>query len=369
MNSRGIPFVDLKAQYQAISPQIHEAILGVMENTSFILGEDVSLFEQEFASYCGAEYAVGVDNGTAAIELALRAFGIGPGDEVITAANSYIATAFAISATGAAPVLVDMDQDTFGIDVSQIAAVISEKTRAIIPVHLYGHPADMDPIMSLAEEYDLAVIEDACQAHGARYRGQRVGSIGHAAAFSFYPAKNLGAYGDGGMVVTNLEHIAESVRVYRNQGQERKNVHPIQAHNHRLDSIQAAVLRVKLPYLDGWNEARRRVANMYTSLLRSVATVPETRDYAQPVFHLYVIRIGQRDAVRDCLAAQGISTGIHYPTPIHLQPAYHELGLSEGEFPLAERTARDILSLPMYPEMQEESVRLVAEAITNCVDG
>jgi dTDP-4-amino-4,6-dideoxygalactose transaminase len=363
LSDHSVPFVDLKAQYASISSEINGAISRVLAGTSFILGEEVSLLETEFAAYCQSKFGIGVDNGTSALELALRAFGVGQGDEVITAANSYIATAFAISATGAAPVLVDIDPNTYTMDPSLIEEAVSGRTKAIIPVHLYGHPADMDPILSVAQRFNLIVIEDACQAHGARYRGRRVGSLGHAAAFSFYPAKNLGAYGDGGMVTTNLQHIDQMIRMLRNQGQNGKNQHLVLGHNHRLDSIQAAILRIKLRHLDRWNEARRQIAETYTNMLASTVITPKIKDSVEPVFHLYVVRTASRDAMQMQLADKGISTGIHYPTPIHLQPAYQNLGCLQGDYPVAEEAAREILSLPMYPELPAEAIGRVSQTI------
>jgi len=359
-----VPFVDLAAQYAAIGEEIDEAISRVLTDTGFILGRDVSLFEEEFAAYCEARHAIGLDSGTSALELALRAFGIGPGDEVITAANTFVATALAISYTGARPVLVDIDPRTCCIDPELIEGAITERTRAIIPVHLYGQPADMDPILELAGRHGLVVIEDACQAHGARYKGRRVGSLGHAAAFSFYPAKNLGAYGDGGMLVTNDQEVADLVRMLRNYGQSRKYHHLLIGYNRRLDTLQAAVLRVKLRYLDAWNQVRRAHAREYGELLADGSVVlPIESDYAESVYHLYVVRARDRDRLRGRLGEEGISTGIHYPVAIHRQPAYRELGYGAGSFPVTEEYARQILSLPMYPELTPAQVRRVAEAI------
>lgn len=359
-----IPFVDLAAQYKTIQPQVDNAIARVVANTNFILGNEIDLLEQEFAAYCQARYAVGLDSGTSALELIMRAYGIGPGDEVITVANSFIVTAFAISYTGARPVLVDIDPQTYTIDVSKIEAVITPKTKAIIPVHLYGQPADMDPILDIARQHNLIVIEDACQAHGAKYKGKRVGSLGHAAAFSFYPAKNLGAFGDGGMVVTNHSEIAQAVRMLRNYGQSEKYHHMLQGYNRRLDTLQAAVLRVKLEYLDSWNEARRQHARLYRQLLAdSPLALPAEADYAEPVYHLYVVRAADRAGLMAQLQQQGISAGIHYPVPIHLQPAYQELGYQPGDFPVSESYAKEILSLPMYAELTPEMVQRVVQAI------
>jgi dTDP-4-amino-4,6-dideoxygalactose transaminase len=359
-----IPFVDLAAQYAGIEGEINAALEQALSRTDFILGRDVTLFEEEFAAFCEVEHAIGVDSGTSALELCLRAFGIGPGDEVITAANTFIATALSISYTGATPVLVDVNPDNYTIDVSRLEDAITERTRAIMPVHLYGQPADMDPIMEIARKHGLVVIEDACQAHGARYKGKRAGSMGHAAAFSFYPAKNLGAYGDGGAVVTNDEEIYRSVRMLRDYGQTEKYHHILRGYNRRLDTLQAACLRVKLKYLDSWNAARGQHAARYNRLLAGTRLVtPVEMDYAQSVWHLYVVRLGDRSVLKARLADRGIATGIHYPVPIHLQQAYSDLGYARGSFPVTEDHAGQILSLPMYAELTPEMVEYVAEII------
>jgi dTDP-4-amino-4,6-dideoxygalactose transaminase len=359
-----VPFVDLKAQHRSLAFELQQAISAVLERGDFILGEDVRLLEEEFAGYCEAQYAVGVSSGTSALELALRAFEIGPGDEVITAANTFIATAAAISYAGAKPVLVDIDAHSYNIDVSQIEAAVTERTKALIPVHLYGHPADMDPILEIAEGYGLVVIEDACQAHGARYKGKRVGSLGHAAAFSFYPAKNLGACGDAGMVVTSDPEVAERIRMLRDHGQSDKYHHTLLGYNHRLDTFQAAVLRVKLKRLDEWNAARRRHARRYNEFLNGcLAITPREADDCECSYHLYVIRVQDRDALRAHLRDKGIATGIHYPIPIHLQPAYQSLGYGTGSFPVTEECCKQVLSLPMYAELAPDQIKYVAEAI------
>lgn len=360
-----VPFVDLAAQHMAVAQEIEQAISSVLRSTDFILGREVRLFEEEFAAFCETRYAVGVDSGTSALELALRAYDIGPGDEVITPANTFIASALAISHTGATPVLVDIDPQTYTMDVAHLERAITPQTRAIMPVHLYGHPADMEPILAIAEQHDLVVIEDACQAHGARYKGQRVGALGHAAAFSFYPAKNLGACGDGGMVVTNDAHIADALKMLRNYGQRQKYHHDIQGYNRRLDTIQAAILRVKLRYIDAWNEARHAHAMHYTRLLADCKRVvtPTVADYAEPVWHLYVIRVADRDGLIATLSDHGIATGIHYPVPIHLQPAYRNLGYVKGSFPITEGYAAQIVSLPMYGELKPHVIAHVAEVI------
>ncbi len=364
-----IPFVDLKSQYQTLEQEINEATLKVLSKADFILGQDVTLFEEEFAAYCQAEYAIGVDSGTSALELALRAYDIGPGDEVITVANTFIATTLAISYVGATPVLVDADPQTYTIDTTKIEEVITPRTKAIMPVHLYGQPADMDPIMEIAGRHNLVVIEDACQAHGARYKGKRAGSLGHAAAFSFYPGKNLGAYGDGGAVVTHDARVAENIRMLRNYGQTKKYHHSLRGFNRRLDTLQAAILRVKLKYMDEWNTARRQWAAHYNSGLSGLpVSTPSINEWIEHVYHLYVIRLQNRDALQDHLKKAGIATGLHYPVPVHLQPAYQDLGYQVGDFPITEAYADTILSLPMYPELGRDAVFYVANAIKDFVN-
>jgi dTDP-4-amino-4,6-dideoxygalactose transaminase len=364
-----IPFVDLKAQYRTIEEDINTAIANVLQHTDFILGQAVSEFEAEFAEYCQAAYAVGVDSGYSALELSLRAYEIGSGDEVITAANTYIATALAISNTGARPVLVDVDQHTHNLDPSKLEAAITPATRAILPVHLYGQPADMDSIQAIARRHGLLVIEDAAQGHGACYQGRRTGSLGDAAGFSFYPGKNLGAYGDGGAVVTNDPVIAERVRLLRNLGQRTKSDHQIKGFNHRLDTIQAAVLRTKLPHLDGWNAARRRAAAEYDRALAALPLItPRSAPRSEHVYHLYVIRVPDRDGLQNHLKQAGIATGIHYPVPIHLQAAYRDLGYKRGDFPITETLADEILSLPMYAELSSEAIGYVVETIAEYLD-
>jgi dTDP-4-amino-4,6-dideoxygalactose transaminase len=359
-----VPFVDLGVQLAALKPEIDQAIERVLSNTDFILGRDVALFEREFAAYCEAEYAVGVDNGISALELALRACDVGPGHEVITAANSFVASAFAISHAGATPVLVDVDPATATIDVAAIERAITPRTRAILPIHLYGQPADMDPIMAIAARHGLVVIEDACQAHGARYNGRRAGTLGHAAAFSFYPGKNLGALGDGGMVVTNDASLAGKVSVLRNYGQSEKYHHVQVGYNRRLDTLQAAVLRVKLRHLDEWNAARREHARRYDTLLAGTTLgLPDAAAYAEHVYHLYIVRTPERDRLRSVLHDHGVATGIHYPVPIHLQQAYQQLGYAPGSFPVTEQQALEMVSLPMYPELLPEAQRHVAGVI------
>ena len=359
-----VHFVDLGVQYQAIAAEIDDAISKVIQEADFILRREVRLFEEKFAEFCDASYAVGVDSGTSALELALRAFDIGPGDEVITAANSFIASALGISHAGAKPVLVDVDPYTYTLDVTALERAITRRTKAIIPVHLYGHPAHMGPIRQLADKHGLVVIEDACQAHGARYKGKRVGSLGHAAAFSFYPGKNLGAYGDGGMVVTKDRKIANRLEMLRNYGQKEKYKHLFRGYNRRLDTMQAAILRVKLRYLEKWNAARRWNAKLYQKHLEgSGVVVPGEAGGAESVWHLYVIRAEQRDALKEHLVNKGISAGIHYPIPIHLQPAYQDLGYKRGDFPVTEAYADRILSLPMYAELMDRQIEFICQTI------
>ncbi|MEJ2733065.1 MAG: DegT/DnrJ/EryC1/StrS family aminotransferase [Anaerolineae bacterium] len=334
-----VPFVDLRSEHRILRDELNEAIQQVMDRSDFALGKDVSLFEEEFARFCGTEYAVGVDSGLAALELGLRAYGIGPGDEVIVPAHTFVATAAAATFAGARPVFVDVEKSTYNMDIGQIEAAINTRTRAIIPVHLYGLPAEMEPILDLAEKHGLVVIEDACQAHGARYQGRRAGSMGHAAAFSFYPTKNLGGCGDAGMLVTDDASVVEQVRAMRNCGQ-REN-------------------------LDGWIEARRRNAALYDELLADsgVVTPVETPD-ATHVYHLYVIRTPERDGLQVHLREQGIGAAIHYPVPLHLQPYYAGNGFRRGQFPVTEQVCDQILSLPMFPGMTIEQVQHVAAEVT-----
>ncbi len=359
-----IPFVDLRAQYRQIQNEVDPAVLAVMQRGDFILGGAVTEFEKAFAAYCGARYCIGVDSGYSALELIIRAYDIGPGDEVITAANTFIATTLGISNAGATPVLVDCDPETYNIDVNKIEAAITPRTKAIMPVHLYGQPADMDAIRAIARKHNLYVFEDAAQASGARYKGRMAGSLGDAAAFSFYPGKNLGAYGDGGAVTTNDADIAEKIRLLRNIGQKVKYFHEIKGFNNRLDTMQAAVLGVKLPYLNDWNASRRRAAATYADLLVDLPIItPTTADYAEHIFHLYVVRVSDREALMEHLKKAGIATGLHYPIPIHLQPAYAELGYKRGDFPITEAYAETIVSLPIFPELDDEKVAYVANAI------
>jgi dTDP-4-amino-4,6-dideoxygalactose transaminase len=362
----GVPFVDMVRHCRDLGPETLQAIQRVVEGGMFVLGAEGTAFETEFAAYCETAHAVGLDSGTSALEMALRAFNVGPGDEVITAANTFIATAFAIRYTGARPVLAEVDPKRYTLDPAALERAITPRTKAVIPVHLYGQPADMDPIMEIARRRGLIVIEDACQAHGARYRGRRAGSLGHAAAFSFYPSKNLGAFGDGGMVVTGDRAVAERLRGLRDYGQRRKYHHAFVGFNRRLDELQAAVLRVKLPRLDGWNTARARAAGWYdTALALLPLERPARAADSTHVFHLYVVRLRDRDAARTHLDGRGIRTGIHYPVPIHLQEACADLGYRRGDFPVTEAAAAEILSLPMYPELTESLVAEVAGALAD----
>ncbi len=365
-----VPFVDLAAQYATLKTEVDAAIAGVLAKTDFILGEAVALFEQEFADFCKVNYAVGVDSGTSALELALKAYDIGPGDEVITVANTFMATVLAISYTGATPILVDIDPATYQIDSAALLNAITPRTKAIMPVHLYGYPVEMDAIMQIAQRFGLVVIEDASQAHGARYKGQQIGSLGHAAVFSFYPAKNLGAYGDGGIVVTNDAQVAARLRMLRNYGQREKYHHVMKGYNRRLDTLQAAVLRVKLQHLDSWNAARRQHARLYGELLADcehLLALPSAAVHVEPVYHLYVVRVAHRSQLRAYLESKNISTGVHYPIPIHLQPAYQDLAYRKGDFPITERYAEEILSLPMYAELSEDAIAYVCKAIRDFV--
>lgn len=358
-----INFVDLKKQYKSIKNEVDSAIQNVLDRTDFILGEDVTLFEKEYAKYCGVKYCIGVSSGCDALMLSLKALGVQEGDEVITVANTFIASALTISMVGAIPVLVDMDLDTFNIDVNQIEAKITKKTKAILPVHLYGQPVDMDSIMKIAKKHNLFVIEDACQAHGAKYIGQRAGSIGDVSAFSFYPGKNLGAYGDGGAVTTNDPEIAEKILILRNYGSKKKYHHLVKGYNFRLDTVQAAVLRVKLRYLDAWNDRRREIAAMYTKGLEGIVKTPTVLDGVEPIYHLYVIEVEKREKLQEFLKEKGVTTLIHYPIPIHLQPAYAELGYKKGDFPLTDRSSERILSLPMYAELSNEEIKYITNSI------
>ena len=358
-----VPFVDLHAQHAAIRGEVERAVRALLDRGDFILGDEVQRFEADYAAFIGTRHAIGVGTGLSAIELALRAFDIAAGDEVITPANTFIATVLAIMGVGATPVFVDMEPATYAIDARAISAAVTSRTRAIVPVHLYGQPVDLDAMMAVANRHNLLVIEDAAQAHGARYKGRRAGSVGHAAAFSFYPSKNLGAIGDGGMITTNDDGAAEKIRLLRNYGQKVKYHHSIAGTNSRLDTVQAAVLRIKLPYLDGWNDARRRHAGAYAARLGNSVQTPIEAAGVEHIYHLYVIETDRRDAVQAQLTSRQIATGIHYPVPAHLQEACASLGYKAGQFPATEKAAARVLSLPMYPELTEQQIEYVADAL------
>ncbi len=366
---RKVQFVDLQRQHEELAEEINAAVQSVLTSNAFVLGEEVGAFEDEFAEFCGVKHCVGVGSGLDALTLALRAFDTGPGDEVILPANTFIATALAVTQVGATPVLVDHDPETYNLDPRRLTAAITRRTRAIIPVHLYGQPADMDEIRIIAEEHGLTVLEDACQAHGAFYKGRRCGSLGQAAAFSFHPGKNLGACGDGGAVVTNDDEVADHIRRLRNYGSVVKYHHESRGTNSRLDSIQAAILRVKLRRLETWNDARRRTADLYRVKLADLPTVPpvtaESRDH---VYHLYVIRCAHRDRLLDHLNGRNVSTGIHYPIPIHRQPAYEDNCVVAGPLSCAESLCGELLSLPMHPYMTPEDVEAVVNSIREFYD-
>jgi dTDP-4-amino-4,6-dideoxygalactose transaminase len=365
-----VPYMDLKKQYSNLRNEIREALDRVCSNTSFILGEEVNEFEKEFASYCEVKYCVALNCGTSALHLALLALGVKPGDEVITTSNTFIATAEAICYTGANPVFVDIDPKTGNLDPSLIELVITDRTKAILPVHLYGRPADMDPILEIARKHGLAVIEDACQAHGARYRGRRAGSIGDAAAFSFYPTKNLSAYGEGGALTTNDAGIAELARSLRNHGQSGPYTHERIGYNYRMDGFQGAVLRVKLKRLEQWNTRRKEIAALYRSVLKGAkVAIPLDDPRDERVYHLFVVYVERRDAVRVALEARGVHTAIHYPRPVPLQPAFAVLGFGPGSFPHAERACGRALSMPFFPEVTDEQVQYAAQQLAQIVGG
>jgi len=358
-----IPFSELKSQYQAIKAEIQQAYDQVMDSSWFVLGKQVAAFEKEFAAYCGAQYGIGVGSGTEALHLALIACGVEPGDEVITVANTAVPTISAISFAGAKPVFVDIDPDSYTMNPELIRQKITDRTRVILPVHLYGQAADMDPILDIARQNGLKVIEDACQAHGAEYRNRKVGTLADMACFSFYPSKNLGGYGDGGMVVTNDEELADRLGMLRNYGQRKRYYHDIKGFNSRLDELQAAFLRVKLKHLNEWNDQRRRLARLYNENLTSAVVKPLEKEYACHIYHLYVIRCQQRDQLQNYLRDHEIHTLIHYPVPVHLQKAYQDLQVQPGALPITEQFASEILSLPMYPELKTDDLIYVTTKI------
>jgi dTDP-4-amino-4,6-dideoxygalactose transaminase len=364
-----VPFLDLHAQYQTIREEIAFAMQKVLDDTAFAGGPYVAQFEKEFAAFCGCQHAIGVSNGTAALWMALRGLGVGPGDEVITVPNTFIATAEAISLCGAKPMFVDVDENTYTMNPAILEAAITSRTAAIIPVHLYGQMADMDAIMAIARAHKLLVIEDACQAHGATYKGRPAGSIGDAGCFSFYPGKNLGAYGEAGAVVTNNTELAEKIKLLRDHGQPKKYSHTVIGWNDRMDGLQGAILSVKLKHLPAWNEARRAHAQFYRALLAGLenAILPREAYYARHVYHIYAIRVQNRDRVMKALAEKGIQCGVHYPITVHLQEAYHFLGLRPGSFPIAEKCAAELLSLPMFPELTKQQIEHVAGEVKRLV--
>jgi dTDP-4-amino-4,6-dideoxygalactose transaminase len=359
-----VPFLDLKAQYASIKKEVDEAVLRVLASTTYVLGPEVEAFEKEFAERHSVKFAVAVNTGTSALHVALLAAGIGPGDEVITVSMTFIATVSAIRYTGATPVFVDIDPVTCTMDIGQIESRITPRTRAIMPVHLYGQPADMDPIMEIARRRNLIVIEDAAQAHAAEYKGRRVGGIGDIAGFSFYPGKNLGAYGEAGIATTNDEKYAHTMRLLRDWGQEKKYYHDIHAFNYRMDAIQGAILRVKLRYLERWTDARRAHAKRYDGLLEKSGVRHATEVAGRKhVYHIYGVYHEKRAELQQALGAAGIHTGIHYPIPVHLQRAYADLGYSKGDLPVTERIANEQLSLPMFAELSDDQIKRAAEAV------
>jgi dTDP-4-amino-4,6-dideoxygalactose transaminase len=364
-----IPPLDLKAQWLSIKDEISAAINAVVESQHFILGPQVQALEEEVARYCGTKFAVGVASGTDALLLALHAAGVGPGDEVLMPTFSFIATADTGSLLGAVPVFVDIDPETFAMDPAQLEAKITPRTRAIVPVHLYGHPADMDPINSIAQRHNLKVIEDNAQAIGAKYKNRKTGCLGDLGCISFFPSKNLGGYGDGGMIVTNSETYSKHLRTLRSHGSPKKYYATEQGWNSRLDEIQAAILRVKLRHLDNWGVARRKNASIYGQLLKGVPGVvtPVEAPWAEHVYHQYTIRLANRERVQSALTEQGIGTTVYYPTPMHLQPVFAKLGYHEGDLPEAELAAKEVLSLPIYAELTNEQIRRVVEAIAAAV--
>ena len=359
-----IPFVDLKAQYHSIKGEIDSAIQNILESSQFILGKEVTAFEEDFAAYCQTRYAIGVNSGTSALHLALLAAGIGPGDEVITVSMTFVATVAAIIYSGAKPVFIDVDPLSYCMDPGKIEAAITKQTKAIMPVHLYGQMADMDPILEIAKRHNLLVIEDAAQAHGAEYKGRRAGSLGDLGCYSFYPGKNLGAYGEGGAVVTNNPEYNRTIRMLRDWGAENKYQHVLKGYNYRMEGMQGAILRVKLRHLESWTEARRAHARQYNqALANSGVKTPEEMPYARHVYHVYAVRTGRRAELQQALQAQGIQNGIHYPFPVHLMPAYSDLGYKQSDFPHSEQAANEVLSLPIYAELTKDQIQDVSRAI------
>ncbi len=362
-----IPFLDLKAQYASIRDDVREAVDRVMESGWYVLGPEVASFEEEFAAYCGTKYAVGVNSGTSALHLALLAAGVGPGDEVITVSHTFVATVAAVIYTGAKPVLVDISPVSQTMDPECAEKAVTSKTRVLLPVHLHGLPADMDPLREIAQRHNLVLIEDAAQAHGATYKNRCAGSLGDMGCFSFYPGKNLGACGEGGMVVTHNPQFAEALRLLRDWGAKRKYHHEFAGYNYRMEALQGAILKVKLRHLEKWTEQRRRLADRYNALLFQVDQVacPVEPEYARHVYHVYGIRTSERDALQQHLLNQGIQTGIHYPIPVHLQPAYADKVCIAASLETTVQATRELLSLPMYPELHEDQVREVVRSISD----
>ncbi len=359
-----VPYLDLKAQYHSIKPEIDAAVARVLENCSFVLGEEVAGFEREFAQYCGSTECIALNSGTSALHLALLAAGVGPGDEVITVPFTFVATVAAILYTGARPVLVDIESRSFNMNPAAVEAAVTPRTRAIMPVHLYGQTADMDPILEIARRHGLVVIEDAAQAHGAKYRGRSAGTLGDIGCFSFYPTKNLGASGEGGAVTTSNPEYAKKIRMLRDWGQDSKYHHLLRGFNYRMEGLQGAILRVKLRHLEQWTEARRAVAGQYNELLAdSGLRLPQEMPWARHVYHVYSLRAHDRDALQAGLQAGSIQTAIHYSIPAHLQPAYADLGYGKNAFPGSESAAREVLALPVYPELSSDAIRTVCNAV------
>ncbi|HYI93667.1 MAG TPA: DegT/DnrJ/EryC1/StrS family aminotransferase [Bryobacteraceae bacterium] len=360
-----VPLMDLKQQYAAIKHEILPAIQEVLESSQFVLGKEVVAFEEDFSDFCGVQHGVAVNTGTSALHLALLAAGVGPGDEVVTVPCTFVATVAAIVYTGATPVFVDVDPVTYTMDATKVEAAITTKTKVILPVHLYGNPADMDLILEIARRHNLVVVEDSAQAHAAEYHGRRCGSIGDMGCFSFYPGKNLGAYGEGGLVTTNNPDFAKKIRMLRDWGAEKKYEHVLKGFNYRMEGIQGAILRVKLRYLQQWTEARRAHAAAYRKVLAySGLTLPTETSGSKHVYHVYAVLTDKRSEIAGSLNSQGVQTGIHYPYPIHLLPAHADLGYQAGDFPISERIASEELSLPMFPEMTDAHIQAVGQAVT-----
>jgi dTDP-4-amino-4,6-dideoxygalactose transaminase len=363
-----IPFVDLRAQYATIRDDVQAAIARVLESGQFVLGPEVAAFEEEFAAFCGVPHAIGVNSGTSALHLALIAAGVGPADEVITVPFTFVASVAAVGYTGARAVFVDVDPVSYTMDVRQVERVITARTKAIIPVHLYGQPVDLDPLLELAARHRVTVIEDACQAHGVTYKGRRVGTIGHFGCFSFYPTKILGAYGEGGLIVTGDDEQARALRLLRDWGQQPRHRHVRRGFNYRLEAVQGAILRVKLQRLAAWIDARRACAARYDEWLAGVGVEsPTAMPYGRHVYTVYAIRCQHRDMLREALGRAGVETAVHYPTPVHLEPAYGDLGYRQGDFPVAEQLAREVLSLPIYAELSERDQRRIVEVVHRAV--